>query len=174
VHVRVTYILRATNFYSGHKNPTTASKKPKRSRKTKKKRVKRSLDHIDRFFAGYPEFNYNSSNPIWTEFNRMSDFFDWDRDDEDDAKRDFKAAMKLCHVLNIEPAPTSLEACRERVRRTHVNLVDLVETANTGLPVKVFENLEQLQDYTVDNERFFPKYSAYHGGLLRFLLRQIL
>lgn len=62
----------------------------------------------------------------------MSDLFDWDRDDEDDAKRDFKAAMvkqfndiygtdpdnlenwqKLCHVLNIEPAPTSLEACRE-------------------------------------------------------------
>lgn len=123
----------------------------------------------------------------------MSDFFDWDRDDEEDAKRDFKAAMvkqfndiygtdpdnlenwqKLCHVLNIEPAPTRLEACRERVRRTHVNLVDLVETANTGLPVKVFENLEQLQDYTVENERFFPKYSAYHGGLLRFLLRQIL
>ncbi|QPC80169.1 hypothetical protein HYE68_010921 [Fusarium pseudograminearum] len=112
----------------------------------------------------------------------MSDFFDWDRDDEEDAKRDFKAAMvkqfndiygtdpdnlenwqKLCHVLNIEPAPTRLEACRERVRRTHVNLVDLVETANTGLPVKVFENLEQLQDYTVENERFFPKYSAYHG-----------
>ncbi|PCD36563.1 hypothetical protein FGRA07_07567 [Fusarium graminearum] len=123
----------------------------------------------------------------------MSDLFDWDRDDEDDAKRDFKAAMvkqfndiygtdpdnlenwqKLCHVLNIEPAPTSLEACRERVRRTHVNLVDLVETANTGLPVQAFKNLKQLQDYTVENGRFFPKDSAYHGGLLRFLLRQIL
>ncbi|KAI6768403.1 hypothetical protein HG531_010592 [Fusarium graminearum] len=122
----------------------------------------------------------------------MSDLFDWDRDDEDDAKRDFKAAMvkqfndiygtdpdnlenwqKLCHVLNIEPAPTSLEACRERVRRTHVNLVDLVETANTGLPVQAFKNLKQLQDYTVENGRFFPKDSAYHGGLLRFLLRQI-
>ncbi|ESU17584.1 hypothetical protein SNK03_013025 [Fusarium graminearum] len=108
----------------------------------------------------------------------MSDLFDWDRDDEDDAKRDFKAAMvkqfndiygtdpdnlenwqKLCHVLNIEPAPTSLEACRE--------------TANTGLPVQAFKNLKQLQDYTVENGRFFPKDSAYHGGLLRFLLRQI-
>lgn len=128
----MTYILRATNFYSVHKNPTTASKKPKRSRKTENKRVKRSLDHIDRFFAGYPKFNYSSSNPIWTEFNRMRDFFDWDRDDEEDAKRDFKAAMvkqfndiygtdpnnlenwqKLCHVLNIEPAPTRLKACRE-------------------------------------------------------------
>ncbi|CAG7558098.1 unnamed protein product [Fusarium equiseti] len=82
--------------------------------------------------------------------------------------------QKLCHVLNIEPVPTRLAACRECVRRTHVNLVDLVETANTGLPVTVFETLEQLQDYTIDNGKFFPKQSAHHGGLLKFLLRQIL
>jgi hypothetical protein len=123
----------------------------------------------------------------------MIDFFEWDRDDAEDAKREFKAAMvkqfndiygtdpdnleswqKLCHVLNIEPVPTRLEECREHVRQTHVNLVDLIETGNTGLPVKVFEHLEQLQDYTIRNEKFFPKQSAYHGGLLRFLLREIL
>ncbi|KAJ4005955.1 hypothetical protein NW752_001201 [Fusarium irregulare] len=168
-------------------------KKPKRSKKAKEKGVERSLDHIDQFFAEYPEFDYNSSNPIWTEFYRMSDSFDWDSDDEEDAKREFKAAMvkqfndiygtdpdnlqnwqKLCHVLNIEPVPSRLGQCRQRVRQTHVNLVDLVETGNTGMPVKVFENLEQLQRYTIKNEKFFPKYSAYHGGLLRFLLREIL
>jgi hypothetical protein len=115
-----------------HKNPTTATKKPKRSRKAKKKRVKRSLDHIDYFFAGYPEFDYHSSSPIWTEFNRMSDFFDWEGADYKNAREEFKAAMvkqfndiygtdpdnlghwqKLCHVLNIEPVPEHLAACRE-------------------------------------------------------------
>lgn len=107
-------------------------KKPNRSKKAKKKRVKRSLDHIDQFFAEYPEFDYNSSNPIWTEFYRMSDSFDWESDDEEDAKREFKAAMvkqfndiygtdpdsleswqKLCHVLNIEPVPRHLGQCRQ-------------------------------------------------------------
>ncbi|CAG1989562.1 unnamed protein product [Fusarium graminearum] len=60
------------------------------------------------------------------------------------------------------------------VRRTHINLVDLVETKNTGLPVEVFETVEQLQAYTIHNGKFFPKKNAYKGGLLRFLLRQIL
>ena len=62
----------------------------------------------------------------------MSDSFDWDSDDEEDPKREFKAAMvkqfndiygtdsdsleswqKLCHVLNIEPVPRRLTECRE-------------------------------------------------------------
>jgi hypothetical protein len=62
----------------------------------------------------------------------MCYFFEWDRDDAEDAREDFKAAMvkqfndiygtdpdnleswqKLCHVLNIEPIPTHLAACRE-------------------------------------------------------------
>jgi hypothetical protein len=55
----------------------------------------------------------------------------------------------------------------QRVRQTHVNLVDLVDTARTGAVVK-------LQDYTIKNEKYFPKEDAYAGGLLRFLLREIL
>jgi len=132
VRIRAVYILIVTNFYCVHKNLTTATKKPKRSKKAKKKRVKRSLDHIDCFFAGYPEFNYNSSNPIWTEFDRLSDFFEWERGDKKNAREEFKAAIvkqfndiygtdpdnlqnwqKLCHVLNIEPVPERLAACRE-------------------------------------------------------------
>lgn len=125
----------------------------------------------------------------------MCGFFGWYKDEEEmrDAKELFKTAMvkqfndiygtdpenleswqKLCHVLNIEPVPTRLAECRKSVRQTHVNLVDLVETRNTGLPVKVFETLRGLQVYTVKNGKFFPKRNAYESGLLRFLLREIL
>ena len=62
----------------------------------------------------------------------------------------------------------------QRVRQTHMNLVDLVNTPRTGASVKVFPNLKKLQDYTIKYEKYFPKEDAYAGGLLRFLLREIL
>jgi hypothetical protein len=106
--------------------------------------------------------------------------------------------QNLCRVLNIHPIPERLKDCREvrtrggslnmdplffkvaetdsrkRVRQTHVNLVDLVDTPRTGTPVEVFPNLKSLQDYTIRTEKYFPKEDAYAGGLLRFLLREIL
>ena len=56
----------------------------------------------------------------------------------------------------------------------YVNLVDLVDTGNTGESVTQFRDLEELQDYTIDNGKFFPKESAYAGGMLKFLLKEIL
>ena len=55
-----------------------------------------------------------------------------------------------------------------------VNLVDLVDAGKSSEPVTQFENLEDLKDYTIMNGKFFPKKSAYAGGMLKFLLREIL
>ena len=104
-------------------------------------------------------------------------------------EEDLNSWQNLCFILNIEPVPEGLKECRkvkicpfgitetdvdQRVRQTHVNLVDLVDTPRTGEAVKVFPNLKKLQDYTIKNEKYFPKEDAYAGGLLRFLLREIL
>jgi hypothetical protein len=62
----------------------------------------------------------------------------------------------------------------QRVRQTYVNLVDLVDAPRTGAAVKTFPNLKELQDYTIETKKYFPKEDAYAGGLLRFLLREIL
>ncbi len=61
----------------------------------------------------------------------------------------------------------------QRVRQTHVNLVDLVDTQRTGVAVEVFSSLGQLQVYTRETGKVFPKKDAYAGGLLRYLLREI-
>lgn len=61
----------------------------------------------------------------------------------------------------------------QRVRRIHVNLVDLVDAPRTGKPVMLFPNLKQLREYTISHEKYFPKEDAHAGGLLRFLLRDI-
>jgi hypothetical protein len=123
-----------SNLRSTCKNSTNAKKKQKKSRNSNQRENKRSLDHIDRFFARYPTFEYDSAKPIWTEFYRMCEFFKWDQNDIEmkDAKQEFKTAMvkqfndiygtdpnnlkswqKLCRVLNMEPVPTDLAACRE-------------------------------------------------------------
>ena len=65
---------------------------------------------------------------------------------------------------------TGLQAVATR----HVNIVDLVETENTGQPVKVFRSELALSQYTKKYGKFFPKENAYAGGLLKFLLRKIL
>jgi hypothetical protein len=55
----------------------------------------------------------------------------------------------------------------------HVNIVDLLESARTGAPVQKFATLEDLREYTMEPEKRFPKKSAYTGGLLKELLREI-
>jgi hypothetical protein len=53
-----------------------------------------------------------------------------------------------------------------------VNIVDLVDTS--GQKVELFSSLDELREYTIDSGKFFPKESAYAGGVLKFLLREIL
>jgi len=124
----------------------------------------------------------------------MCDGFGWDTTvyEMREAKRGFKLAMveqfnslygrdeknltlwqRLCSILNIRPVPGDLRECRGRVRQTHVNLVDLVDTPRTGIAVVVFPTLKRLQDYTVASGKVFPRRDARAGGLLRVLLRQI-
>ncbi len=55
-----------------------------------------------------------------------------------------------------------------------VNLVDLVDTGNTGQSVSHFDTLERLWEYMVATGNVFPKESAYARGMLKFLLREIL
>jgi len=125
----------------------------------------------------------------------MCDFFQWDKEDfeKQEARGLLKDALTqqfnsiygtdvdsiqswqtLCQVLRIVPMPEGLHACREAVRATHVNIVDLVENRNSGRRVRIFSSEEALSEYTIANGKFFPKENAYAGGLLRFLLRQIM
>ena len=96
--------------------------------------VQGKRSHIDVFFAQYPEFGFDQSAPIWSEFERMRAEFGWDADDYEmrDARRKFKSAMgqefndiygtdeteiepwqHLCRISYINPIPSTLEDCRK-------------------------------------------------------------
>ena len=57
---------------------------------------------------------------------------------------------------------------------THVNLCDLLDDARNGCKTHIFSTEDQLREYTINSGRIFPKEDAYAGGLLRYLLRDIL
>jgi hypothetical protein len=89
---------------------------------------------LDKFFARYPGFEYNSSASASLEFYRLCDEFGWDREDEarQCAHDNFKDALvqqfnhiygtnqddltswrTLCQIVHISPIPDALQSCRE-------------------------------------------------------------
>ncbi|KAG2158674.1 uncharacterized protein EDB93DRAFT_1119664 [Suillus bovinus] len=89
-------------------------------------------------------------------------------------RNDLSNWQNLCRALKIDPVPGSIKACRQCVWNTNVNAVDLVDSARTGKPVKLFASLKELTAYTLQNPNLLlPKESAYQGGLLKDLLREI-
>ena len=102
---------------------------------------------------------------------------------------DKKAWEGICHLLKVDPLPNSVKDMKEvrpfptlcftadtfkLVKATHVNLSDLLDGGRSGAEVRVFDSEARLAAYTIEEERFFPKEEAYAGGVLRFLLREII
>ncbi|KAG9127403.1 hypothetical protein FRC07_014213 [Ceratobasidium sp. 392] len=151
--------------------------------------------YIQAFFDGYPKYPYDSSSPTMLEFYRMCEHFDWIRGmsemEEARAKirdalthqfntsygtdeNDLLAWQNLCRVLELPEVPDELFRCRQVVKSTFVNIVDLVDTVATEEPVRHFETEEKLSEYTKLTGKYFPQDCAHAGGLLKFLLRYII
>ncbi|KAK3045919.1 hypothetical protein LTR09_012549 [Extremus antarcticus] len=126
------------------------------------------------FFARYPSFGHEPLQSSSTEFYRMCDFFGWERDDDERryAHDGFKTA--LVRQFNAIYGTDASDIKSWILKGKFVNLVDLIDRHNSGGEVIQFSTLQELQDYTIANGKFFPKQSAYAGGILKFLLRDIL
>ncbi|KAH9023979.1 hypothetical protein EDB85DRAFT_1989090 [Lactarius pseudohatsudake] len=147
---------------------------------------------LEGFFSQYPNFQPEPSNSPVVEFERLCEVYRWKRKNpkREAAREEFHFAMKkefdhlygsdkkdinnwlkLCFVLRIDPAPDTLRKCRAAVRRKHVNLVDLVHGSKQE--VRIFPTEEELSDYTIAENKIFPKEDAKDGGVLRDLRRHI-
>ncbi|KAG6313640.1 hypothetical protein E4U22_000762 [Claviceps purpurea] len=156
--------------------------------------IVRKSGPIDLFFSQYQQFNYDPHSEVWCEFNRMSNFFHWQKgsDKEKKARKLFRQALVdefgaiygekddkldvlqlLCRKLKVDPLPQTLTDCREAIQAHYVNIVDFVDCERTGKPVPKFSSLEKLRRYTIDKDKIFPKEEAKASLLLRFLLQNI-
>ncbi|KAF7424605.1 hypothetical protein PC9H_009913 [Pleurotus ostreatus] len=145
------------------------------------------------FFANYAGFDYNPENSAIPEFYRLCRFMGWGgyNPDREEAREAFKDALvkefndiygtdendinswhKICVVVGLDPLPDTLEEARDKVLTRYINLIDLVD--NPAGRVHSFGSVEELRQYTIVTKKFFPKENAYAGGLLKYLLREIL
>ncbi|KAH0598160.1 hypothetical protein MHUMG1_04532 [Metarhizium humberi] len=151
-------------------------------------------DHIGTFFAAYPDFDYEPTNEVWSEYRRLVKRYGWNTksQEEKEANASFRIALveqfgsiygtdenklealqRLCGKLGIDPIPTSITACKKAIKRIHVNIVDFVDSERTGEPVRKFGSVGKLAKYTWENGKVFPKKQAKRNSLLRFLLRRL-
>lgn len=61
----------------------------------------------------------------------------------------------------------------QAIRKTHVNLVDLIDLNSNGGEVTAFASLKMLRDYTRETGKYFPKNPTKEGGILKALLRDM-
>jgi hypothetical protein len=106
----------------------------------------------------------------------------------------------LCEAVGIADIPSSITQCK-KVRTPHppkrglfsrfsnpdlmslffqllkkvdVNIYDLVDAARTGTVARTFTDTRQLEKYTKENGKVFPKAYAKQNKLLKFMLRHII
>ncbi|PMD60523.1 uncharacterized protein K444DRAFT_394650 [Hyaloscypha bicolor E] len=83
----------------------------------------------------------------------------------------------LCRAIGVEPLPETCEQREEAVRRTYVNIVDLIEWGRSGSEEKVqtFYDVAELRAYTKETGKIFRNTFNQEGGnvVLRHLLRKI-
>ncbi|RDX53154.1 hypothetical protein OH76DRAFT_77150 [Lentinus brumalis] len=151
-------------------------------------------DCIERFFARFPEFDYQPTAPFLDEFKRLKELKEWDDKAEEREKSKLQEAMveqftvmygreendllawqRLCNALGVNPVPDTLHECRQLVSRTHVNLVDFIERRDPGQTVQKFASEEDLRRYTHETEKYYNRNAAKRrSSLLSRLLRHII
>ncbi|KAF8599061.1 hypothetical protein BDV93DRAFT_560715 [Ceratobasidium sp. AG-I] len=151
--------------------------------------------HLAAFFVQYTGFQYNPAQPSVNQFNRLRRTQGWSKKDGEftHAYRRFHRALvlqfnatygtdqnnlaswqNLCRALKIEEIPSELSKCRKVVKKLFINLIDLIDMPNTGRPVRHFKTEVQLSKYCKRTEKIILKEDAHAGGLLKYLLRQII
>ncbi|PTB63447.1 hypothetical protein BBK36DRAFT_38175, partial [Trichoderma citrinoviride] len=95
---------------------------------------------------------------------------------------DIAAWKTVCRAVGCEDPPDEISKCKAILKKTHVNIVDLVDWAKrggeeSGKKVKVFRSMAQLSEYTRSTNKIFPKSQTKNSEgrniVLKFLLRQI-
>ncbi|ATZ50249.1 hypothetical protein BCIN_05g06170 [Botrytis cinerea B05.10] len=126
---------------------------------------------LDVFFCSFPTFNYDRSLPPATSYASLQRHERWQRNStaSDDAWKRYQSALEselhmwygaeddltawhaLCRAVGIEPLPNTCKRCEEAVRKTYVNIVDLIEWGRSERTEKVdtFLDLAELRAYTM-------------------------
>ncbi|KAE8449381.1 hypothetical protein EG329_008282 [Mollisiaceae sp. DMI_Dod_QoI] len=82
--------------------------------------------------------------------------------------------QRLCGDVGLDDDLPSISKCRVALKKVWVNIYDLVDAVrNDTCPPKRFRSQQALANYTVREEKIFPRQKAKDGGPVRALLAHI-
>ncbi|KAJ6785849.1 hypothetical protein PWT90_08724 [Aphanocladium album] len=86
---------------------------------------------------------------------------------------ELKGYQDLCSEVGLSRFDTTQE-CQTRLKKTLVNIVDLIDTRRTGKKVKVWDSFADFRDYTLQDGHTINKEEAKKdGGYLASLLQRL-
>ncbi|KAE9968564.1 hypothetical protein EG328_007497 [Venturia inaequalis] len=148
----------------------------------------------DDFFADFPDFEYNDDRSLKSNFQRLAKSQGWEGKEyreqmsrmmEGEFRRFYGRSTSLAgwkalsKDLGVEPAPASIDECKEELTKLFVNIWDFVDWKREAEAGREdfdghFATLDALRTYTKDTGKFYPKDEAKQDGYLWVLLRLIL
>ncbi|KAF9442695.1 hypothetical protein P691DRAFT_680939 [Macrolepiota fuliginosa MF-IS2] len=154
------------------------------------------MEPLEAFFSGYDGFTHDLAAPATREFRRLCQVRGWDRNsnEREEAMSRFRVALiqqfnltygtdinnlngwhAMMTHMGVDPLPETVAECKKIVKRLFVNLVDLVDArGDPTQQVRLFNSEVALSKYTRKSKKIFPRDEAKAGGILKFLLRQIM
>lgn len=84
-----------------------------------------------------------------------------------------KGYQTLCQEVQIPPSDSVVE-CKKNLKKTLVNIVDLIDARRTRKEVKVWDDFEAFRNYTLQDEHRINRDEAKQdGGYLESLLQHL-
>jgi hypothetical protein len=154
-------------------------------------------DPISEYFAQFPDFEFRPSLDDWRQigaFNALAQKKHWPQEFRKQEFEEFKATwtsiveaefaedttlphyQSLCRDLRVDPIPDSITGCKNELATIYVNIVDLVQYRRNKRegrrlrPVRLFNNLQELREYTFAQQKWYPRETA-KAEMLRELLK---
>lgn len=181
----------------------TAQGQQQKQQQRQKRQQRQQPQHtpLDLFFRSYASFPYDRSTPPADSFRQLARHFGWEGGRDNPANRrawaayqealvaevyvwfgnedDIHAWRQLCRAVGMRDPPWTQRACAQTLRRTHVNIVDLIEWGRSGRPadnpVTVYRTVEELRVYTMREGKVFPQHEVQRDdGETNIVLRHLL
>ncbi|CAE6387578.1 unnamed protein product [Rhizoctonia solani] len=151
--------------------------------------------HLSSFFAQYPDFEYDTSQPFMEEFWRLikTKKYGLRGKKYKSARKGIRNAIvqefqdiygshscnlhawhKFFRRIGISEEPRDVGLCHERVKSINLNICDLIDRTVTGVVVKDFPSVKELSDYTFENPKkpkIVPRISSEEDPIVGRLFR---
>ncbi|KAJ7926793.1 hypothetical protein B0H13DRAFT_1599308 [Mycena leptocephala] len=143
------------------------------------------------YWNSYPNFVHNATAPLQQEFKLLAEQQGWAKRGSRYKKEWVRCGLEefthhfgreenrlggwqaMCILVGAKDVPESINQCKKILRRTWINIFDLIDAKRTGKPVRKHTTEDALRDYIIRTGKVFPKKTAKDNRFLKVLLIEV-